>query len=151
MKPAENNIEKQIKNLRTQASAELDEKLHHKFRQALGKEKATTAFHQPIQRTAILHSRIIKLAAAAVVIVAVCWLAARQKEVPQQPGTNKAAAATIFETPAELVSIISLNMAFRDGGMEAVEEQFDKAAKKVKAGLNENISIDELICELDGC
>jgi len=148
MKPADNNIGKQIKDLRAQASAELDEKLHHRFQQALEKQKTIPVEHQPIQRTATLHSRIIKLAAAAAVVVAVCWLTARQKEVPQQPGTNKAAAATIFETPAELVSVISLNMAFRDGGLEAVEEQFEKAEKKVKSGLTENITANKLMHEL---
>ncbi len=151
MKPADNNIEKQIKNLRGQASAELDEKLHHKFQQALEKQKTIPVEYQPIQWTAILHSRITKLAVAAALIVAVCWIAARQKEAPQQKGINKPAVASVVETPAELVSVISLNKAFRDGGLEAVEEQFEKAEKKVKSGLKENVSIDELICELGGC
>ena len=64
------NIKTQIKNLRAQASAELDEKLHNRFRQALGKEKADTASHQPNIWRIIIHSRITKLATAAVIAIA---------------------------------------------------------------------------------
>jgi hypothetical protein len=71
MKPTDNNIEKQIKNLRTQASAELDERLNRKFQQALDKEKIVMASHQPIQWSSVMHSRITKFAAAAVTIIAV--------------------------------------------------------------------------------
>jgi hypothetical protein len=71
MKPADNNIEKQIKDLRTQVSAELDEKLHYRFQQALDKKKNTKDFHQPNTWRIIMKSRITKLATAAVIIMAV--------------------------------------------------------------------------------
>ena len=149
MRPADNNIEEQIKNLKTEASAELDEKMHRKFQQALGKEKTTTASHQPIRWSIILHSRITKLAVAAALVLGVLRLTVVEIGVPEQTKINEAAARS--ETPAEMVSILSLNMAFRDGGMEAVEEQFEKAEKRVKSGLKENVTADELICELGGC
>jgi hypothetical protein len=69
MNPAE-NIKNQIKNLRTQASAEFDEKMYRKFQQALGKEKAYTAFQNPNTLRLIMHSRITKLATAAVIAIA---------------------------------------------------------------------------------
>lgn len=69
MNPAD-NIKRQIKNLRTKASAELDEKLHRRFQQALDKEKTTSAKQEPIKWSTIMHSRITKLAAAAVIIIA---------------------------------------------------------------------------------
>jgi len=146
MKPAENNIEEQIKNLRTQASAELDAKLHRKFQAALGKEEAE---HQPIRWSAILQSRIIKVAAAAIVLVsAVFWFSVSRTDEPEQPGTSRPTVAARFETPAELVSVMSLNRAFREGGLKAVEKQYEEAEKRVKSGLKEIITADELMREL---
>jgi hypothetical protein len=70
MKPADNNIEKQIKDLRTRASAELDKKMHSKFQQALDKEQITPAVHQPNVWRIIMQSRITKFVVAAVIIIA---------------------------------------------------------------------------------
>jgi hypothetical protein len=70
MNPAENDIEKQIRDLRTQASAELDEKMHHKFQEALAKEKTTKALQKPNIWRTIMHSRITKFATAAVITIA---------------------------------------------------------------------------------
>jgi hypothetical protein len=104
-----------------------------------------------IQRT-IMKNKITKLATAAVVVVlAVCWLTVSDRGKLEQQGTNEPAVAVRSKTPAELVSVISLNMVFRDGDMEAMEEQFDKAEKKVKPGLKERITMEQLICKLEDC
>jgi len=97
-----------------------------------------------------LRSRITKLAAAAVVILAVYWLAVSYRGEIKQQETNGAVAAE-EKTPVELVSAISLNMAFREGDMEAVQKQFEKAEKKTSPGLKERITIEELMCELEEC
>ena len=99
----------------------------------------------------ILKSRITQLAAAIVVIFAVCWLAMSDRGEPEQQRTNGQMVAVRTEPPVELMSVISLSMVFRDGGMEAMEKQFDKAEKKVKPGLKEHITISQLICELENC
>jgi anti-sigma factor RsiW len=99
----------------------------------------------------IVKSKITQLAAAVVVVLVVCWLTVSDRGELEQQETNRPAVAVISKTPAELVSAISLSMVFRDGDMEAMEKQFDKAEKKVRPGLKERITIDQLICELEEC
>ena len=70
MKPAD-NIEKQIKDLRIQASVELDEKLHSKFQQVLEHKQTAPAEPQPNTWRIIMHSKITKLTAAAAIIIIV--------------------------------------------------------------------------------
>lgn len=95
----------------------------------------------------ILRGRVARLAvaAAAVIIVAVGLLMVyRNPPVQQPPGIASAA-----KSPAEMLTAMSLNMAWRRGGIEAVDEQCNKAfemlgSKPAKA------SIRELLAELNG-
>ena len=100
----------------------------------------------------IIKNRIVQLAAAAVVLIAVCWFAVSNKTEPV-PQKTKESMVTVKpqKTPAELTSVISLNMAFRDGGMDAVERQFQKAGKKVCSKSKERLTIEQLLCELGEC
>jgi hypothetical protein len=138
------NIKKQIKELKINASAELDERINEKFVQALGHKKTTL----PILRT-VIESRIIRYAAAAGIIGAI-WLAARHKEEIDRPVVNKPAVVMEFENNTDMVNIFSLNKAFRDGGIEAVEKQLEKA-DEAKPKPKQCLSVDEMICELYGC
>ncbi len=96
--------------------------------------------------------RIIKFAAAAaVVVLTACWFIMSDRYEPKQHQTNRPVVAANPKTPAELVSVISLNMVFRDGGMKAMEKQLDMAEQKVKPGLKERITISQLLCELENC
>ena len=71
MRPAE-TIDKLIKKLETKASAELDERVHSEISKALAKsEKTKSAKLEPNIWRIIMKSRITKLAAAAVIIIAV--------------------------------------------------------------------------------
>jgi len=99
----------------------------------------------------IVKSRITQLAAVVAIVLAACWLTVSDRGELEQQETNGLAVAVISKTPAELVSAISLSMVFRDGDMEAMEKQFDKAEKKVRPGLKERITIEQLICELEEC
>ncbi len=71
MRPAD-NINELIKKLKLKASAELDKRVHDDISRALAEsEKTKSAFTQPKIRRTIMKSRIIKLAAAAVIVIAV--------------------------------------------------------------------------------
>lgn len=76
----------------------------------------------------ILKSRIAKFAAAAVIIIAICFFFTRQgrnREIKPQQITQTA------NSPAEMLTMASLNLAYRHGGMEAAEMQSQKAFKMI--------------------
>jgi len=84
--------------------------------------------------------RIAQVAAAAVIIVGVGLLIAYLG-----PGEQ----VQVAESPAEMVTAMSLRMAYRHGGMEALERQCDEAARLLgpsRAGP----SLPELLNELNG-
>jgi hypothetical protein len=99
----------------------------------------------------IIKSRAAQLTAA-VVLIAICWFAVNNKKesIPQEH-PKIVVVVKPQKTPAELTSVISLNMAFRDGGMDAVEQQFQKAEKRVCSTTKERLTIDQLLCELSEC
>ncbi len=117
-------------------------------RQTLRREMLS-AFNQtwqkPLHLKTIVKSKITKLAAAAVIVLAIgLFLVERNpKEQPESQIETKVA-----KSPAELLTLASLNFAYRTGGMDAAEKLFDKAEKKVSPGLKERITIEQLICEL---
>ncbi len=96
----------------------------------------------------IIKSPATKLAAAAVIIIAVGLFLVHRGPDEQIKPTE---VAKVTKSPAELTTFASLTFAYRRGGMKALEKQFEKAEKKVRPGLAERITIDQLICELEGC
>jgi hypothetical protein len=94
----------------------------------------------------ILRSRAARLAAAAVILVAIGLLMVhRNPPVPQQPPRT----VSVEKSPAEMLTARSLNMAWRRGGIEAVDEQSSKAFKMLGSQPAE-ASIKELLVELNG-
>ena len=93
----------------------------------------------------LARSRITQIAAVFIIVSAICLYSLSENN---GTGSGIAAQAT---TPSELLSLVSLNIAFREGDMEAVEKQLDKAEKMTKPKQNERLTIDQLICDLDGC
>jgi anti-sigma-K factor RskA len=94
--------------------------------------------------------RIAQFAIAAVVVVSLsCWLTMSNIGEPEQQDANRQVVAAKSQTPDELMSVVSLNRAFRNGGIKAMEKQLDKAEKKIKPELR--LTIDQLICELEDC
>lgn len=95
--------------------------------------------------------RLAKITAAAVIILAVSLFVDYRRPGRQinDSGTTKVVPASA--SPSGMMSVISLNMIFRDGDMEAIEKHLDKAERKTKSKLKEHLTIDQLICELDGC
>lgn len=83
----------------------------------------------------IIKNPITKLAAAAIVVIAIGLFISHRgpDEKIGKPVTSR-----VERSPAEMMTLISLNVAYRRGGMEAVEEQCLKALGMV-AVANSNI------------
>jgi len=138
-------IEKLLQNLANESLpddiAALAEQKSKQFSRKIAEQKQNVW-------TIIMQSKMTKIAAAAVIIIAISLFfmqreQSRETKTPQMTKTAK--------SPAELLTMASLNLAYRHGGMQAMEKQFDKAEKKVKPGLKTRLTVDQLICELNGC
>ena len=146
MRPTE-KIEKLVRKFEIDVNTPKDQKTLDELLQAHANSKRAMQSAAPTNMW-----RIIKFAAAAVVVVlTACWFIMSDRGEPKQHQTNRPVVAANPKTPVELVSVISLNMVFRDGGMKAMEKQFDIAEQKVKPGLKERVTISQLICELENC
>jgi len=94
--------------------------------------------------TAAFRSRITKLAAAAVIIIAVGLFLVHRGPGEQVKPTE---VAKVTKSPAEMMTAMSLTFAYRRGGINAVEKQCDKACELLWPR-PEKISIKELLTEL---
>jgi len=106
-----------------------------------------SAEHKPSAPKIIIRSRMIKLAASAVIIAGLGLLAVRSL---RQPGEeNGSTVSEIKKSPLEMMTAISLERAFRRGGLEAVEEQSRKAFRPL--GLKpESSSFEQILIEFNG-
>ncbi len=88
----------------------------------------------------VLKSRVVKVAAA-VIIVAISFFIIHQQS-SEKVDTNAVSKVTI--SPTDMLTVASLNIAYRKGGLEAVEAQFEKAhgTRKPRAT---SISLQELL------
>ena len=98
-----------------------------------------------IRWISFLRSPVVKFAAAAVIIVAIGLfmihpVANKKVEITKE--------ANVTKSPAEMLTRKSLMIAYRKGGIEAVETQCDKAMARLAAP-SEIITIDQLLAELD--
>ncbi len=105
----------------------------------------TVRANKPSAAGIILRSRAARLAAAAVIIVAVGLLMVyRNPPVQQQPQT-----ISVAKSPAEMLSAMSLNLAWRRGGIEAVDDQSQEAFRML-GSQSVRVSIRELLAESNG-
>jgi hypothetical protein len=106
-------------------------------------EKAPT--HRPNILRITLRNPITRIAAAAMILIAVTFFSIRQDQDRQeQPGIRKAT-----QSPAEMMTAMSLTIAYRKGGMEAVEEQYDKAYKQL-GPRPKSLSVEQILSEFNG-
>jgi hypothetical protein len=69
----------------------------------------------------------------------------RNQPAPQQPPQT----VSVAKSPAEMLTAMSLNMAYRRGGIEAMDEQSSKAFEMLESK-PAKASIQELLVELNG-
>ena len=94
----------------------------------------------------VIRSKLTKFAAAAVIILAVGLFIARR--VPDKQIDNRTK-PEVAKTPAEIMTAMSLNIAYRKGGMEEVEKQCDKAFEMLGPRPG-RITVQEILAELNG-
>lgn len=97
-------------------------------------------------RNKLISLAVLRIAAAAVVILAIGLFITRSrpdKEVEISRVTN----AT--KSPAEMLTLRSLTIAYQKGGIEAVERQCDKAIEKL-GPKSKNLNVQELFTEING-
>lgn len=92
-----------------------------------------------------LRSRAIKLAAAAVIIIAVGLLII-QSNPPEQ---THAPTGNVAASPTDMLSVMSLKMAYRRGGIEAMDDQSNEAFEMLGSQPTK-VSIRELLTESNG-
>jgi len=91
----------------------------------------------------VMRSRIAQVAAAAVFIIAVGLFIAHLDHRGQQRGQPE----QLAKSPAEMVTSASLRTAYNRGGMKALEEQCDRAARMLGQGL---LSMKDVVEESNG-
>jgi hypothetical protein len=140
------DIEKRIKNVNIVIDSERNKKVFSNILQAFEKSKAKELppAGPNIWRT-ISRSPITKIAAAAVIILGVSFFSTHQDpDKQEQPGIAEAT-----KSPVEIMTAISLERAFRRGGIKAVEEQCKQAFKPIRPWL-ESSSINQILAEFNG-
>jgi hypothetical protein len=148
MKKKENHLEKNISRLvkltaeSGRPSEAFMEDLISEATKELTRQQRTGAGRLGMSRTV----RWAGVAAAAVVIVGVgvLFYSKEPGSVVEEPGT-----ARVEKAPAELLTMMSLNLAYRRGGMEAVDKQYEKAFKRTGPP-PEKLTVEDLFAELNG-
>ena len=140
------DIEKRIKNVNIVIDSERNKRVFSNILQAFEKSKAKEfAPTGPNIWRIISRNPITKITAAAVIILAVSFLSTHQDPGKlEQPGI-----AEVTKSPVEMMTAISLERAFRQGGIEAVEEQCKQAFKPI-APRSGSSSIKQILAEING-
>jgi hypothetical protein len=154
MKPSENDkrLDERIRDAvgREQLTFDFDKwKAGHQKQIELFKSTVSKEVAVPGQVSVwliIAKSRLIRLAAAAVVIVAAGVLF-YSKDPPDL--IKESTTVRVEKTPAELLTVMSLNLAYRRGGMEELDEQFDEALRKL-GPRRSRIMLSQLLMEFNG-
>ncbi len=129
MRPKE-NIEKfvRVRKPHVTTSRQMDKRtLDDSFAAMEQTVRAKSADHKPSTARIVTLSRMVKLAAAAaVIIVGISFYIARQG--PSEQGiTTKF--LEVAESPSEIMTMKSLKIAYSRGGIEGIENQCEKALK----------------------
>jgi hypothetical protein len=94
----------------------------------------------------IVKSRLTRFAAAAVILIVAGLFFIHDRPTGQ---TQDHVRAEVAKSPIEMIKAKSLNLAYRRGGMEAVERQYDEAFKN--AGPRPaKLTIEDVLAEFNG-
>jgi len=92
-----------------------------------------------------LRNRVARLAAAAVIILAIGLLAIQLGPSEQEPTETR----NVAKSPADMLSAISLNMAYGRGGIEELDN-VSRQAFEMLGSKPEKVSLRELLTESNG-
>lgn len=138
-------ISRTINTTKPQFDAEKwKQKYHEEFQMLQAMSKKDSRTRQPSIWQVVLQSPITKLAAAAVIIAGFGLHAVL---VHQGPGEQPDPA--VVKSPAKMVTAMSLTMAYRRGGIDAVDEQCEKALEKLGPRML-RLTLGQLLTETNG-
>ncbi len=122
------------------------QKYANEFQTLLSRAAKGDSARQPSILKVILKSPLTKLAAAAVIILAISFFSAHQDSSEQADTTT---VSKITKSPVEMMTAISLERAFRRGGIEAVEKQCEQAFKPI-GPWPRSLSVEQILAEFNG-
>jgi hypothetical protein len=138
-------ISRTINTTKPQFDSERWKQKYHKELQMLvsrAEKTSTTKVRLPN----ILKKPITKLAAAALIIVTISFLITH---LGPSEKANTTDVTKVTKSPAELLTVASLNMAYRRGGIKAVEQQCEEAVDKL-GPWPAKITVKELLAKPNG-
>jgi len=147
VRPTE-DIEKRIKNVNIVIDSESNKRVFSNILQAFEKSTAKdlAPTDQPNIWRMIFRNPLTNLAAAAVIILAVSFFIAHQGPSEQADTTT---VSKITKSPVKMMTALSLERAFRRGGIKAVENQCEQALKLL-GPRTASLSSQELLSEFNG-
>ena len=149
MRPKE-NIEEfvKVRKPHVTTSRDMDKRtLNDSFAAMEQTIRAKSADHKPSAPRIIILSRMIKLAAAAaVIIVSVGLFLGRDRNTPRKPTARP---RPVAESPIKKMSLMSLRMAYRRGGFDALDRQF-RDTLDVLGPQSLSISMQQLLESVNG-
>ncbi len=149
MKPKE-NIEKfvRVRKPHLTTSRQMDKRtLDDSFAAMEQTIRAKSADHKLSATRIIILSRMIKLTtAAAVIIVAVGLFLGRERNTPRKPTARP---RPVAESTIKKMSLMSLRMAYRRGGFDALDRQF-RDTLDVLGPQSLSISMQQLLESVNG-
>jgi len=122
------------------------QKYPKEFQSLLRRAAKGDSARQPNILKVVLKSPLTKLAAAAVIIVAIGFFIVHQRSSEQADTTT---VSKVPKSPVEMMTAISLERAFRRGGIEAVEKQCKQAFKPI-GPWPRSLSVEQILTELNG-
>ena len=122
------------------------QKYPDEFQALLSRAAKGASARQPSILKVILKSPLTKLAAAAVIILAVSFFSAHQDSSEQADTTT---VSKITKSPVEMMTAMSLNIAYRKGGIEAVDEQCKQVFKPNRPQPG-SLSVEQILTEFNG-
>lgn len=141
------DLEKLIRRLHFKAGADLHERTISDALRAQAKSKATKSALAGSRTLGIIaKSPGIKIAFAALIILAVSFFVYNLGPGEKADTAN---VPKVEQSPAEMLTNMSLMTAYRRGGIEAVEQQCEKAIEKLGFQPAE-ITVKELLAEFNG-
>ncbi len=115
------------------------------FQSLLSRKAKGDSARQPSILTVILKSPLTKLAAA-VIILATSLFIVYQGPSEQAETTT---VSNVTKSPVEMMTAISLTIAYRKGGIEAVDKQCEQAFEKVRLRPG-RLSVEQILAEFNG-
>jgi hypothetical protein len=117
------------------------EKYPDEYQALISRGEKAASSRQPNIWKVVFGKSIMGLAAAAAVIVVVGLLLSRDRQNPNAPAAKP---ELIAQSPAKIISMASMRMAYQRGGMDALDKQLIDTLDVVGA-LPSSVSIQELL------